>query len=81
VNANLVCAAGFEITAQECMPAPSLDHLVTRSREAAAGDHRHSQPVFWMPPDRALQLARVRFEAPERDRQVRAAQRPVAELR
>src|ERR1700674_6017858 len=62
VHANLVRPAGFEITAQECMPAPSLDHLITRTSEAAASDHRHSQPVLRMPANRSLELARVRFE-------------------
>src|SRR5712692_2641483 len=81
VHADLMGAAGIEVTAQECMRAALFDDLVTRARKAAAGNHRHALAILRMPADRALQLARVRCKATSRDGQVRPGQGPVAELR
>src|SRR5712691_12882214 len=80
VDADLVRAPGVEITAHECISTFSLDDLVSRAGEATALDHRHPLALFRVPADRSLQLARPGLDDPTHDREVRAAERAVAEL-
>src|SRR5258706_1267471 len=55
--------------------------FVARARKSSTGDDGHALAVFRMAPDRALQLAGVGLETSAGDRQVRAAERPIAQLR
>src|SRR6266542_671555 len=80
MNADLVRAPCVEVAPKQCMRAPTLDDRVPRAREAPAGDHRHALALRRVPPDRAFQLARVVLDQAPHDRQVRTAQRPVAQL-
>ena len=81
VDADLVGAPGVEVTAQECMRAPLFDHLVPRARKPPAFDHRHALAILRMAADRALQLSRSRLDLSTHDREVSAAEGPIAELR
>ena len=54
MHADLVGAPGIEVTAQECMPAPSLDHLITSAGEPPPADHRHPLALPRIPSDGAF---------------------------
>src|SRR5579864_1132760 len=81
VDPDLVRPPGVEVTTQKRMAAPSLDDGVARARIAPAAHHRHSLAILRMPPDRALELARVVVHAAAHDGEVDPAESPVAELR
>jgi hypothetical protein len=81
VHADLMRSPGVEVTAQESMPMASFDHLVPRSRESPAADHRHPLPLVWVTPDRPFELASIILHASTHDRHVGAAERAVLELR
>src|SRR2546422_1643337 len=81
MHADLMRAPGVEVTAQECMCAALLDDRVPSARIPTACHHRHALAIFRVATYRAFELARVGVEAPARDRQVGAAQRPIAQLR
>src|SRR5450759_5296567 len=81
VHADLVRAAGVEITAQESMAATPAGHLVASPGEAAAADDGHPFALLWVSSDRPLELSSVIPNAPAHDRHVRAAERAVLQLR
>src|SRR5256885_1516614 len=81
VNADLVGAPGVEVTAHECISTFSLNDLVAGAGESAALDHGHPLALLRMPADRSLELTRICLDDSTDDRQVRAAERAVAELR
>src|SRR5713101_8574099 len=80
VDADLVRAPGVEITAHECISTFSLDDLVAGAGEATTLDHRHPLALLRIPADRPLELARRGVDDSADARQVRAAERAVAEL-
>ena len=81
VDPDLVRAPGVEITAQKRMGSLPLDDPVARARIAAACDDCHALALPLMAADRPLQLARVVLHPAARDGEIRAAQRPVTQLR
>src|ERR1700674_3984604 len=81
VNADLMGAPGVEVTAQECMPACSLDHRIPRACEPPAADDGHPLALVWVSPNRPFELTRLLLHAPQHDGHVGAAERAVLELR
>src|SRR5471032_251077 len=80
MHADLMGSPGVEVTAQECMPAPSLDHLVPSSREPPTAHDRHPFAFLRVTPDGPLELARLLLDATPNDRHVGAAERAVFQL-
>src|SRR5437762_2823958 len=79
--ADLVRAPGVQVTAQECMRAPSLEHCVPGASETPCSHHGHALAIPRMPADWTLELSGLRFDDPAHYRLVGAAQRPIAQLR
>src|SRR6266536_2615904 len=77
VDADLMGAAGVEVTAQKRMSSLTFDDLIARAREAAARDHCHSLALLWVTADRPFELSRVVLHAALHDREVRPAERAV----
>ena len=70
VHPDLVSAARFEITAQECMRGAFFYDFVASARKSSTGDDGHALAVFRMAPDRALQLAGIGLETSAGDREI-----------
>src|SRR2546423_14264562 len=81
VDADLVGAPGVQVTAHECMRAPSLDHLVAGARKTPARDDGHALPLARMAADGTLELSGDTLHRAANDCLVGAAPGADTELR
>jgi len=81
VDPNLVRATGFKGEMHEAQGAPGFEHLVMcASGTTVALDHGHFLPLLGMTPDRRIDAALQRWQAPTHERDVAPLQLTGLEL-